>query len=1028
MKRKRLNLLLCFTLVLAISAPLMWAASPSISQEETTSLPTVLTDFSSELNDLGGTDPSYPTVDPDLSDDPQITDIPGATDERDRVEETGAPEESLDSVEEQDPSVVEALRETVMGFSSVTELEAFLLSLTDDERTLLLDNLTEADIRMLAEQCGVSLEESINTPASNYANVGALMPAVWVGASQRTLSRYDLLGSIPDNGLELSKNAILNGDGGYTITIEAYTTGTVTSSQISIPTDIVLVLDESDNMSGTMFNYEKVYNLNTSATYYARSGNSYVEVKWCAGGLFGSHSPGWYTGGHFLWHWGTRYEPMTSASDNTSGRVQFYVRNASGVPKITALKAAANQFVQNVYNDAQTNNVDHRIAVVGFSNNNAASIKIGLKNDIRTQKAAVDAAINGLKTSGNAYIEDGLTKAIEAFNTADQVPVAGQRNRVVIIFTAGLPGSGNWSSTNITNSANPAISAARTLKSASYGATVYAIGLLDGANPELPLDDGTSDDVRTNRFLHSLSSNYPNATSMTNAGSGDIGAGYYLSASDDASLSAIFQRITQEIATPAISLDASTAIIDVVTDYFTGPANVNDVKLYTSNYNGSSFGSRQSATGVQASVSGNTVSITGFNYDENFVSDTGRGTPRFYGRKLIIEFSVSPKPGFLGGNGVPTNEAISGVYKGGQQLAEAFIVPTVDVPLPAVSVTAVDKNVYLTKAMSDAELLVGAMSGAGTGAHAVPFTLSSGASQFALPSGADAWKADYVTLTTTVNRESGTTSATPLLSDSHYTVSVTLAPKATGGQMANTATSSPASAILVFKPELTFQDGDGWYGDAVPDFSSNLVSTVWKHGTLAATAFPDGQNMTGQAPLLTLTHAPREGSVVANTIATKKNIPVAVEAVRIGSLDISAYTTFVHQACASGCDWMEPQTPGDPAFLLHVKTAELTITKVGGASDEPSVFTVYKDGAKYTEATMIGNDSIVFYELPVGFYTVVEDAAWNWRYTTTSPTGVTLGASLPTGSLTSMNTPNGRIYWFNAFSNVRKNELARENP
>ena len=54
-----------------------------------------------------------------------------------------------------------------------------------------------------------------------------------------------------NSGMEISKTAKSNGDGTYTITLEAYATGSKVISEIKkdVPTDIILVLDQSGSMA-----------------------------------------------------------------------------------------------------------------------------------------------------------------------------------------------------------------------------------------------------------------------------------------------------------------------------------------------------------------------------------------------------------------------------------------------------------------------------------------------------------------------------------------------------------------------------------------------------------------------------------------------------------------------------------------------------------------------------------------------------------------------------------------------------------
>lgn len=571
-----------------------------------------------------------------------------------------------------------AAKEQLLACDSIEAVETFAASLTEEQIAALMEIVTEDELHSLAEKLGVNLDEEIVTPPADYSAVGPLMPAVTVQSVRRMLRAAPAPQA--ENGLILNKEAIYDEATGKTkITLEAYTTGTVTTSSKSTPVDVVLVLDESGSMADKINQYTKVYKLSSSKDYYVKSGDSYIKVSWCNGGLFSSHEGGWYTGGHFFIHWGTRYDPMTSATDTNSSHVQFYEASATSMSKNEALEAAAKEFANKVYNDAVTNEVDHRISVIGFSGNNASEIKVGLTNDIRNNLTDVTNAIDGLKTNGGTYIEDGLANAETAFRNATPTSAA-QRKRVVVIFTDGVPGSGTWNNETINGSANPAINSAYTLKN-TFGATVYSIGMLNDANPELPINDKDDAAARTNKFLHYLSSNYPDATSMSNGGSGS-NQGYYLSASDTASLTAIFEKISQEIATPSIPLDSTTVIKDIIAPSFTVPANTSDIKLYTEDYNGTEFdGGRDAATGVTPVISGDTISVNGFDFNANFVSATAKPNGGGYGKKLIIEFEVEIKEGFLGGNNVETNGEQSGVYLADGTEVELFVQPKVDIPI-----------------------------------------------------------------------------------------------------------------------------------------------------------------------------------------------------------------------------------------------------------------------------------------------------------------------------------------------------------
>ena len=573
----------------------------------------------------------------------------------------------------------------------------------------------------------------------------------------------------PDSPLKLKKTVTDNEDNTYTVNLEAYTTGTVTSTENAVPTDIVLVLDESGSMADNSYNFTPVYDLDTGEDYYVKTSNGYVRVSFCKGGLFGSHGDGWYTGIHFLWHWGTRYEPMTSAGDTGAGHVQFYQRTDNSQSRRDVLVEAAKQFANNIKDEADASNVDHRISIVHFAD--SSQIEIGLEADIRDNIDNVLLAIDRLGNNGGTYIEDGMANAETVFENA--APTTSQeRNRVVVVFTDGIPGSGTWNNSTINNSANPAIKTSYTLKN-TYGAKVYTLGMLENADPNLEISNEDNDGARTNKFLHYLSSNYPQAESMNNGGSGS-NEGYYLSVQDSDSLNEVFEKIKDSIGAPDIELGTSAQVIDEVTQYFDLPSNASAITIQQADYNGSSFGAAYNAPGtVRARIEGQKVIVTGFDFDKNFVTDTAKedGT---YGKKLIISFTITPNSEFWGGNQVPTNVlANSGVTDSSGVLAGNFPDPgTQDVPLKEIALNGKDVNVYYGGAMPDAAGLV---------------------NQIDFPND---WRTAYVEdITYSVNNTVNNTA------DGTYTVTATLSPKYPGTYSNETATAT--ANVDVFKPEIS---------------------------------------------------------------------------------------------------------------------------------------------------------------------------------------------------------------------------------
>ena len=745
----------------------------------------------------------------------------------------------------------------------------------------------------------------------------------------------------------------------------------------------------------------------------------------------------------------------TSTGASTSFTPAFYRRSTStsgGGSRLNALKSAANAFANAVAVKAAgedgditttADNINHRIAVVGYADTDSSygyntgvfigstlnryeTAAVGVYGtalqDMSTTngKSNVTASLNALQASGATRTDYGLTMANGILN-ANPVPTGETRNRVVIVFTDGSPTNSNGFQRAVANSA---ISTANAIKAG--GTTVYSIGIFSGADastagkePDEDYYDGilwsnytdAEMSAACNWFMQQVSSN--NGTPRWPS--------YYLSAGDADSLNSIFQQISNNITTGGSSttLGSETVIKDIISPYFTLPAGAlaSDIRLDTydctrktgDTYTWSSTSGGNG--GATATLSGNQVSVTGFDFSENWCgTETGTdGSVTYRGKKLVITFTVNPKPGFLGGNGVPTNDN-AGVYENGSATTPVitFEQPTVDVPIQDVTVAAEDKNVYLLGGVTAEQLKMGA-------------TVDVGGIELDLNKpnyGLEDWQTEFVNITVTVKDKDGNTISPDglknLTDDSKYTIEVTVAPKESGSVQAQTGSGS--ANINVFKPELTFKDSEAYYGDTVPtDFSGNKVgSETWKHGTTTST--DTGVTMIGTAPNLDTSYTPEADKINNGKINTKQDIGVDV-AVKIGGTDVTSHTTFKHQPCENQACTL----PEGKEFLIHVKTCTLTINKTGGADGEPYVFTVKKDGNKYTEVTIVGSGSATIYELPVGDYTIVEDTGWSWRYTADNGTAAILSADNPAGEITCTNTANGKTYWLNGFSQVVRN-------
>ena len=778
-------------------------------------------------------------------------------------------------------------------------------------------------------------------------------------------------GTSPD-GLVLSKTATATGNGNYKIRLEAYTTGTVTTTTSTVPVDIVLVLDQSGSMA-----------------------------------------------------------------DGFGGNSRQY-----------ALKQAVNNFIGAVNEKYDAADADHRMAIVTFGSD--ASTLQGWTNVDTEGKYTLQGKINGLPDtpSGATNAEAGMQQA-EALmgNRYNYTGNNTTRQKVVVFFTDGVPTTSTEFNTDV---ADAAITAAKKMKDS--GVTVFSIGIFSGANPNEMYgasgfdtnSDGTidsewireslallpgkdfpeADRPAANRFLNLLSSNFQNATAIglkreTNglglfyykitytitSNFDRTASSYYLTADNAASLNGIFQTISQNIQTADISLDSSTVVKDIISPYFTAPANANDIMVYTAAYQGGNKWGEDTPSILSPEIDNGSVIVTGFDFNANFITENPKedGTN---GNKLVIEFTVAPKEGFLGGNDVPTNGTASGVYTDASADTPimAFDVPKVNVPIATPEFEVNNKTIYEGN------------STAVSGLYTLPdYT------------GDNAWQAAYVNITTGSTAVGETVSPTDC---TEYTVTVTYTPTsdgtksaAAGGGTANSMDGVPANAratVHVLHPNVavTVNDVQKYYGESytLGDGANGQITLSWVERNDTHKDIPA---VSGNEPYtkddLSLVYSTDQFENQNGTVP-KRDFDVEVKVQKDGVDYSGATITTTCGISGSGCEVSET----DGKYTVHVKTCQLTISKSGGDINEPYVFDVYKDGTKYSEVTVKGDSNEIIYELPVGTYTIEEDTGWSWRYSGDNGSAAELSANNPNGNITCTNTSkNDR--WLNGFSDVVKN-------
>lgn len=524
------------------------------------------------------------------------------------------------------------------------------------------------------------------------------------------------------------------------------------------------------NAADTKWVYSKivakdlVHSINSE--YYWKDGDSYKRIYYC------ETCDRWFNNKHKhatdgTITWGTQYYPEESVDYQISYE-QFYKICEE---RETALREALNLFIEDIeeasagengiYGDAD--DVKHRLALVGFgsdvssANDSPASCEIltvdaqGYNNnrypvwynlvdtekernaatgtkylqdalrDVTTEEGRswIDYALSEYVIKGNTWTDHGMQLAqwiLEKSMSENE-----QRNKVVVLFTDGAPykdGDGYFG-----NRSKDAIFSAKIMKK-DLDATIYGIGVFSKAKSSLPAPDYVEKDSTTanttaffnrcNRFMHLVSSNYPDASNEKTSGAVNpvllddqgnyTGDSFYLAPDTTDALNDVFKQIASSVTSGGAyiqELNEKTIIRDVVSNYFKISENSLPI-AYTMSYAGNdNAGNKQwikndeelnSKKGtLSIDVNGKVVQVTDFNFKEYYVAldaSTVNGettyTPR--GKKLIIEIPIEIDN--ASALNLPTNdEEKSGIFTPtydesgaliGERLYENFDLPHAD--------------------------------------------------------------------------------------------------------------------------------------------------------------------------------------------------------------------------------------------------------------------------------------------------------------------------------------------------------------
>ena len=236
---------------------------------------------------------------------------------------------------------------------------------------------------------------------------------------------------------------------------------------------------------------------------------------------------------------------------DASGSMDDDMGGSDSTKRIDALKAAASSFIDTIAEQnakIKDDSKQHQVSIVKFAGTKSYDIgngtyswnKYNYSQVMKGLTPCVGSDATELKNTVGHIEPAGATQADYGLELARDMSGRTDAQKVVVFFTDGSPTSSNGFESDV---ANDAVNAAKTMK--DKGATIYTIGIFGGANP----DQAISKASKENKFMHAVSSNYPNATSYTTnkLGKRTENSDFYKAASNADELKKVFDDISSSI-------------------------------------------------------------------------------------------------------------------------------------------------------------------------------------------------------------------------------------------------------------------------------------------------------------------------------------------------------------------------------------------------------------------------------------------------------------------------------------------------
>lgn len=244
---------------------------------------------------------------------------------------------------------------------------------------------------------------------------------------------------------------------------------------------------------------------------------------------------------------------------DASGSMDHEMGGGDPTRRIDALESAASSFIDAIAKQNEgIEGVDrqHKVAIVKFAGKTSNNIGNETYRDggytynyTQVMKDLTDCSggnVKALKHRIAQITPAGATRADNGLQLAEGITSGrADAKKIVVFFTDGTPTKIDKFDPTV---ANAAVAAAKNMKDSK--ATVYTIGIFDGADPSAGIQD-SGKSQKENKFMQAVSSNYPNATAWDTHGTRAENADYYKSATNAEELKKVFDDISQAITSEA---------------------------------------------------------------------------------------------------------------------------------------------------------------------------------------------------------------------------------------------------------------------------------------------------------------------------------------------------------------------------------------------------------------------------------------------------------------------------------------------